>query len=282
MYAAGLAAQSVVPLLASLPGILLVAAFAPGTASVASEAATIVMIAPLLALSFVVAHALLIALAVRAVSPLVKAGWHRDDGTVGWVLWFSESLMDQARGMLFPLYSSLYTRPWLRLAGIQVGKRTEISTAVGLNRLTRFGEGSFATDDVVLADGEGPRRLAVRRADRGREPQLPRQRRDPRGRPPASATTASWVCSPPPRRRAATEHPGSVHRRSSSRGSPRGSIPLARPTRPARLIVARAAMELIRILLPATVSTMLAGSVFLGLAAIGTAGDCGRWCWPLP
>ena len=109
------------------------------------------MLAPLLALSFVLAYAVLIALAVRVVSPLVKAGWHRDDGAVGWALWFSESLMNQARGVLFPLYSSVYTRPWLRLAGIQIGKRTEISTAVGLNRLTSFGEGSFATDDVVLA-----------------------------------------------------------------------------------------------------------------------------------
>ena len=81
------------------------------------------MLAPLLALSFVFSYAVLIALAVRAISPLVKAGWHRDDGTVGWALWFSESLMNQARGVLFPLYSSLYTRPWLRLAGIQVGKR---------------------------------------------------------------------------------------------------------------------------------------------------------------
>ena len=64
MYAAGLASQSVVPLLASVPGILLLAAFAPSTVSVASEATTIVMIAPLLALSFVVAYAVLIALAV--------------------------------------------------------------------------------------------------------------------------------------------------------------------------------------------------------------------------
>ena len=59
--------------------------------------------------------------------------------------------MGQARGTLFPIYSSLYTRPWLRLAGIPIGKRTEVSTVVGLNRLTRFGEGSFATDDVVFA-----------------------------------------------------------------------------------------------------------------------------------
>ena len=41
---------------------------------------------------------------------------------------------------------------------------------------------------------------------------------------------------------------------------------------PTRLIAARAAMELIRILLPATVSIVLAGAMFLALASIGTAG----------
>jgi len=44
---------------------------------------------------------------------------------------------------------------------------------------------------------------------------------------------------------------------------------------PERLIAARAAMELIRILLPATVSIVLASAMFLALASIGTAG--GLW-----
>ena len=275
-YAAGLALQGVVPLLASVPGILLVAAFAPSHVSIASEAATIVMIAPLLALSFVFAYAVLIALAVRIASPLVKAGWHRDDGIVGWVLWFSESLMNQARGVLFPLYSSLYTRPWLRLAGIQIGKRTEISTAVGLNRLTRFGEESFATDDVVLAGAKarggwlyvapievGNRSFlgngaileaSTRLGDDSLVGVLTTA-------PPTSTNGTSWFGSP------ALELP-----RVADKFDP------ARTTHPPRrLLVARAAMELIRILLPATVSTMLAGSVFLGLSSIGTAGGL----WPM-
>ncbi|MDQ6774755.1 MAG: amino acid adenylation domain-containing protein [Actinomycetota bacterium] len=276
IYAAGLALQSVVPLLASVPGILLLGAFAPGNVSVASEAMTIVMIAPLLALCFVSAYAVLIALAVRLASPLIKAGWHRDDGIVGWVLWFSESLMNQARSVLFPVYSSLYTRPWLRLAGIEIGKRTEISTAVGLNRLSRFGEGSFATDDVVLAGAKarggwlyvapievGNRSFlgngaileaSTRLGDDSLVGVLTRA-------PTTSTNGTSWFGSP------ALELP-----RVADRFDP------ARTTNPpGRLVAARAAMELIRILLPATVSTMLAGSVFLGLSAIGTA----RGLWPM-
>ncbi len=278
MYAAGLAAQSVVPLLASIPGILLVGAFAPRNVSIASAATTIVMLAPLLALSFVFSYSVLIAVAVRAVSPLVKAGWHRDDGTVGWALWFGESLMNQARGVLFPLYSSLYTRPWLRLAGIQIGKGTEISTAVGLNRLTRFGAGSFATDDVVLAAAKArggwlyvaPIQVGSR-SFLGNGAILEASTRVGDDSlvgvlttaPSASTDGTSWFGSP------ALELP-----RVADKFDP------ARTTNPPRrLILARATMELIRILLPATVSTMLAGSVFLGLSAIGTAG--GLWAMML-
>jgi len=151
MYGVGLGLQNLMPLFASVPGILLLVVLIPSNASLAAEATTIVCFAPLLAVAFTCSYAMLIALTFRAISPLVWPGWHRDDGSVGWALWFGESLMNQARGALFPIYSSLYTRPWLRLAGVPIGKRTEVSTVVGLSRLTRFGEGSFATDDVVLA-----------------------------------------------------------------------------------------------------------------------------------
>ena len=274
MYAGGLAAQNAVPLLASIPGILLVGAFASGNVSIASEATTIVMLAPLLALTFVFTYAVLVALAVRAVSPLVKAGWHRDDGPVGWALWFGESLMNQARGLLFPLYSSVYTRPWLRLAGIQIGKRTEISTAVGLNRLTRFGEGSFATDDVVLAAAKARGGwLYVAPIDVGSRSFLGN----------GAILEASTRVGDDSLVGVLTTAPAKSTDGTSWFGSPALELPRvvdkfdpARTTSPPRrLILARAAMELIRILVPASVSTMLAGTVFLGLSAIGTAG--GLW-----
>lgn len=60
---------------------------------------------------------------------------------------------------------SVYARHWLRLAGITIGNRAEVSIVVELNRLTSFAEGSFATDDVVFA---GARARGGHRADRGR------------------------------------------------------------------------------------------------------------------
>ena len=59
-------------------------------------------------------------------------------------------------------------------------------------------------------------------------------------RPPhGSATTASWACSPRLPRRAPTERPGSVHRRSSCPGSPTSPTPLAPRTQSRRLIAAQ-------------------------------------------
>ena len=221
---------------------------------------------------------MLVALAVRAASPLVKAGWHRDDGIVGWALWFSESLMNQARGLLFPLYSSLFTRPWLRLAGIQIGKRTEISTAVGLNRLTRFGEGSFATDDVVLATAKARGGwLHLAPVEVGHRSFLGN----------GAILEAATRLGDDSLVGVLTTAPATSADRTSWFGSPALELPrIADPCDPARtcdppgrLIIARAMVELIRIVLPATVSTILAGLVFLGLSAIGTT--AGLWAMML-
>ncbi|MHB8491210.1 MAG: non-ribosomal peptide synthetase, partial [Solirubrobacteraceae bacterium] len=151
MFALGLALEDALPLLAAVPGIVLLLALAPQGPTAGQVVLVALSLAPLMVISYVLAYALVVALLFRAVSLLVKPGTHPADGPIGWALWLSESLMAGARGVLFPLYSSLYTRHWLRLAGIRAGRRTEISTVVGMNRHGRFGETSFAADDVVLA-----------------------------------------------------------------------------------------------------------------------------------
>ena len=152
MFASSLAWEGLLALLALAPGIALLAlAGAPAPslagspvgslATIAGEAAVIVGL-------YTVTLALLVALTLRLVWKLVRPGWHSEDGGLGWALWFSGDLKESAGGALFPLYASLYTRGWLRLMGIRVGRRTEISTSTGLNPLVSFGELSQATDDV--------------------------------------------------------------------------------------------------------------------------------------
>jgi non-ribosomal peptide synthetase-like protein len=90
--------------------------------------------------------AILIALALRLVWRMVRPGWYDEHSPVGWALWFGEQLKQSSITTLFPLYASIYTRPWFRLMGLKVGRGTEVTT--GLNPLVSFGELSQCTDDI--------------------------------------------------------------------------------------------------------------------------------------
>ena len=92
--------------------------------------------------------AILLALMLRLVWRFVKPGWHDEHAPVGWALWFANELQQSFSTMLFPLYASLYTRPWFRLMGLKVGRGTEISVTTGLNPLVSFGELAQCTDDI--------------------------------------------------------------------------------------------------------------------------------------
>jgi non-ribosomal peptide synthetase-like protein len=92
--------------------------------------------------------ALLVAVTLRLVWRIVRPGWHDEHGPTGWALWFGEELKKSSITLLFPLYASMYTRSWFRLMGIEVGRGTEISVSTGLNPLVSFGELSQCTDDI--------------------------------------------------------------------------------------------------------------------------------------
>lgn len=269
MFALGVAAQAALPVIAVLPGLGLLLWLAPSVHSTSATVTAILQLAPLMAASFLVTYGLAVAGLVRAVSPLVRVGRHPDLGATGWALWFSESLTGAARGVLFPLYSSLYTRAWLRLLGVPVGRRTEVSTAVGLNRLTSFGELSFAADDVVFAGARArngwlelaPIKIGSRTflgngavltsgTELADDSLLGVLTTSPRR--PAAGT--SWFGAPPLELPRVAERPD----------------PARTTDPPRRLVLARGGMDLIRILLPATVSVVLGTLVFWALDAVST------------
>jgi len=274
MYALGLLGQTLVPLLAAVPGIALVIIGSPRVWTASSLAGEMLVLAPLLAAAFVISYAIVVALLVRTMSPLIRPGWQSDEGATGWALWFTESLMAASREILFPLYASVFTRAWLRLAGIQVGRRTELSTVVGMNRLTSFAQTSFAADDVVFAGArarDGWLYLAPvqigSRSFLGNGAILPDETQlgddslvgvltvAPRG----SADGTSWLGFP------ALELPRRVQ-----------PVDPARTTDPPLLLVAaRALTEIVRILLPGGLSAVLAALVFWALAATGASS--GMW-----
>lgn len=148
LFGFGLMLRTIIPVAAALPALLVVDLLLGN--SLVGELDQMLLVAPLLAGGYFVCQALLLGLAIRASGRFLHTGWHRDDGAAACALWFSGGLMSDAVDGLFPLFSSSFTRSWLRFAGIDVGRGSEVSTAVGLNRLVSFGELCFSTDDVCF------------------------------------------------------------------------------------------------------------------------------------
>jgi non-ribosomal peptide synthetase-like protein len=272
-FALGLGALSLLPLMAAVPSLAMLNAFGV-LHNAYSAGRSMLVYAPLIAVLFIATYALLVVIAVRSVSWLIKPGWHADTGGTAVALWFSESMLTQARGVLFPLYSSVFTRSWLRLLGIEVGRRTEVSTAVGLNPLVRLGDTSFVADDVVFCGT---------RARGGRLEVAPISVGDRsflgngailRGNTVLGDDCLVGVLSSPPL--ASLDgtswlgHPALELPRVPDRADPARTI-----EPPGRLVVARGAMELVRIVVPAAISIVLGGAMFLSLESIGGRGGIG-------
>ncbi len=273
-YVFGETLEGLIALIAVVPGLaLLILLRTPGQ-SIGALVTLAITIAPVMVVSFVVVYALLVALLVRSVSPLIRPGLHPAGGSVGWALWFTETVMAGTRDTLFPLYSSMFTAPWLRLAGIEIGARSELCTAVGLNRLVSFGQRSFAADDVVFATARARDGwLSVAPIEVGEESFLGNgailQGGSSTGRrsivgvlttaPASCGQDTAWLGAPP------LELPR----------LPAGTDPALTTDPPARLIAARAMMEAIRILLPATLSTVIGSLAFWGLNTAGNDAGVG-------
>jgi non-ribosomal peptide synthetase-like protein len=266
MYLAGLMFEDALALLGAIPALALIFALLPhGYSSlqgwsVQRFAWLMVMLAPALAAIYVVCEALIVALAARLVSRLIEPGWHSAHGRVRWALWFSEGLLPVTQDTLFPLYASLYTRAWLRLAGARIGRRTEVSTVSGLSHLVDVGERSFFADAVALDIGRARGGwVHVQGIRIGQDTFLGNGALVPNGArvgsrcligaqtvaPADSGDGTSWLGCP------AIELP----RRPKQVDAARTINP------PARLVAGRAVMDLIRILFPGTVSVLLGAGV---------------------
>jgi non-ribosomal peptide synthetase-like protein len=99
-------------------------------------------------------YAALTVIGVRLLSIGLHEGYHPVRSRVGWQLWATERLMDAARNYLFGVYASLLTPGWLRLLGAEVGKGTEISTALMIPRFTVIEDGAFLADDTMVGSYE--------------------------------------------------------------------------------------------------------------------------------
>jgi non-ribosomal peptide synthetase-like protein len=100
----------------------------------------------------------------------VKEGSHPVRSAFYLRKWFVDHLMDMALGEVHAIYASLYVVPWLRLLGMKIGRRAEVSTAASITHdLVEIGEEAFIADGVMLGDAEIRRGvLTLRRTVVGR------------------------------------------------------------------------------------------------------------------
>jgi non-ribosomal peptide synthetase-like protein len=267
LFGASLVLELVLGVAAFAPAIGLLALLGSEVPTLQTSLVQIFLEAAVVTAVTVPMTALLVALTLRVVWRLVRPGWYDEHAPIGWALWFGEELKKSASTLLFPLYASIYTRPWFQMMGLKVGRGTEISVTTGLNPLVSFGELSQCTDDIGFCgvrsrDGwVGVEQIEIGdRSFLGPGSIL-------RGGTRLDDDSLLGVMTLSPRRPAAG---------SSWLGVPALELPrvpdATDPSRtinpPRRLKLARAVMDLLRLLVPNTIALVIEGLELMGLAEL--------------
>ncbi|NMN96883.1 amino acid adenylation domain-containing protein [Nocardiaceae bacterium YC2-7] len=264
-------ALGAMPIAGLAAGIALIGWWIKDEKTLLSAALQTLIVLPFATLLSLSVFAVATVIAVRLLGIGLKEGHYPVRSRVGWQVWSTERLMDAARTFLFPLYASLLTPGWLRLLGANVGKDTEISTALVLPKFTTVADGAFLADDTMVASyelGGGWMHIAEakvgKRAFLGNSGMTAPGRRVPKNglvavlsaAPSKSKAGSSWLGSPPVRlRRSANE--ADVERTFHP---------------PAKLKVARALVETCR-LLPVMVTFGIGLAVLFTLAWLASTVD---------
>ena len=153
-YATSAVVLALLPILSFAAGGLVLALGMRGSTTLraALGAAFVWLIPATLVVGVVFAAAVVIL--VRLLSLGLHAGTFPVRSRSGWQAWTIERLLDSARTILFPLYSSLFTPVWLRMLGADVGKDVEASTVLLIPSMTRIEDRAFLADDTMVASYE--------------------------------------------------------------------------------------------------------------------------------
>lgn len=114
-----------------------------------SEGYSYLLVAPLLATTYVLLMCLITVLAKHLIMGKVHPGRYPLASWFYARFWFVQQINDLALGLLHPIYATLFVAPWYRALGVKVGRRAEISTASAIvPDLVEIGPESFIADDV--------------------------------------------------------------------------------------------------------------------------------------
>jgi non-ribosomal peptide synthetase-like protein len=215
--------------------------------------------------SWFVIYALLTVVIARGLGLALRPGYSPVRSRIGWQVWATERLLDSARTLLFPLYSSLLTPVWLRALGAKIGKNVEASTVLLLPKMTTVGDGAFLADDTMIASyGLGGGWLHVEPAKVGKRAFLGNSGMAGPGRSVPKNGLIAVLSAAPEKARKGTSWIGSPPvelRRHADRAE------AARTFDPSgRLRLARALVELCR-LIPLVITVAIGVGVLMGLEA---------------
>ncbi|MGW2644419.1 Pls/PosA family non-ribosomal peptide synthetase [Streptomyces sp. NPDC001393] len=273
MYGVAGIALGALPLLAGVAALLVARVFvAPGSSLPRALREAALALVPA-TLAYGLAYALLILVAVRLLSLGLREGTHPTHSRVGWQAWTVTQLMDRSRETLFPLYAGLVTPVWLRLLGMRIGRRAEVSTVLALPSLTTVGDGAFLADDTLTAPYElGGGWVRIGRAEIGRRAFLGNSGMTAPGRSVPDGGLVGVLSATPKKAKKGTSYlglpPVKLPRSAAGGDQSRTFEP------PTRLLWARGLVELCRIV-PVLCSAALAAATVAALCALGP------WAWAL-
>jgi len=99
----------------------------------------------------IVAYCFYISLVKYWILPEAKPGIYPLDSVFYLRKWFSDGLMRVNRGLLKPVFTTIYLPPWLRLMGAKIGQHTELSTVwFCAPELMEASDESFFADGCII------------------------------------------------------------------------------------------------------------------------------------
>lgn len=273
MYGATGFGLAALPVLATLPALLVVSRFVPAGAGLGGALRGALLAVVPGALAFGFAYALLLLTSVRLLSLGLRTGSHPTHSRVGWQAWTVTQLMDRSRETLFPLYAGLITPVWLRLLGMKIGRGAEVSTVLALPSLTTVGDGAFLADDTLTAPYElGGGWMRIGHSEIGRRAFLGNSGMTAPGRTVPDDGLVGVLSATPKKAKKGSSYlglpPVRLPRSAAHADRSRTYDP------PARLLWARGLVELCR-LLPVFCSAALAVLTLAAFCALGTASGPG-------
>lgn len=228
-------------------------------------------LSPLLAASYIGLFIAETVLLTRWLMKGVQEGSHPVYSKLYLRKWLNDQIMALSLFVLHPIYATVYASPLFRALGARVGKNAEISTASQVTHgLLEIGEGAFIADAVALGESDVRSQLfTLRKTSIGNQSFVGNSALIPQGYALPDGMLIGVLSTPP--------EAGDLAREKARDwfGSPAIALPkrqesanfppqLTLHPRPARKI-ARAAVELARILLPST-AVMCFSTLFIAFA----------------